>query len=176
MLWTEERSSLILRICIVKFKLKGNFKFERFGSNMVSIWTVLYIFVYNRACASSQSTYIRVPQCLSPRPNWDPPPPLPQESVSPRDQRGGHHSPAGEEVGGGGPKLDDWRKSLALCLICGESYTDVQQYRYQKNVNACDVLLNFRFSMHKHTICDIVHFLHYHCVFVIIPIVRNVAP
>jgi hypothetical protein len=37
-------------------------------------------------------TYIPVvAQCLSPRPNWDPPAPLPQASVSPpRNQRGEH--------------------------------------------------------------------------------------
>ncbi len=28
---------------------------------------------------------------------------------------GGAHSPSGE----GGPNSDDWRKSLALCLLCG---------------------------------------------------------
>jgi hypothetical protein len=30
---------------------------------------------------------------------------------------GGAHSPAGE--GWGSPNYDDWRKSLALCLLCG---------------------------------------------------------
>ena len=45
-----------------------------------------------------QSTYIpREPQCQSPRPNWDSPPPLPQANVG----------------------ADDWRKNLALCLLCG---------------------------------------------------------
>jgi hypothetical protein len=45
----------------------------------------------------TQSTYI---QCLSPRPNWDPPPPLPQGSVPPREPNGeGPHSPASEGVG-----------------------------------------------------------------------------
>ncbi len=44
----------------------------------------------------------RVPQCLSPRRNWDPPPPspLPQASVYPYEtEGGGKHSPAGEGVG-----------------------------------------------------------------------------
>jgi hypothetical protein len=50
----------------------------------------------------------RVPQCMSPRPNRDPP------TSSPK--RGGAHSPGGEGVGG--PNSDDWRKSLALCLLC----------------------------------------------------------
>jgi hypothetical protein len=42
---------------------------------------------------STQSTYIaRVPQCLSPCPTWDPPPPLPQASVPPQNQRGRGHA------------------------------------------------------------------------------------
>jgi hypothetical protein len=40
---------------------------------------------------SSQSTYkYRVPQCMSPRRNWDSPNPLPQESVPPKPKGGGH--------------------------------------------------------------------------------------
>ncbi len=55
--------------------------------------------------AVPQSTYIpREPQCLSPRPNWDSPPPLLQAIWR-----------------GGGPNSDDWRKGLALCLLCGLS-------------------------------------------------------
>jgi hypothetical protein len=38
----------------------------------------------------------------------------PNESVPPPEPRGG----AGEVVGGG-PNSDDWRKSLALCQLCG---------------------------------------------------------
>jgi hypothetical protein len=41
----------------------------------------------------AQSTYIlvpRLPQCLPHRPKWAPPPPLPQVSVAPRNQKGGH--------------------------------------------------------------------------------------
>ncbi len=34
---------------------------------------------------------------------------------------GGTHCPAGE--GGGGPRSDDWRKSLALCLLCDWNVT-----------------------------------------------------
>ncbi len=56
----------------------------------------------------------------APRPNWDPHTPSPaSECVPPEESRGGEaHSPAGERVGEGGPNPDDWRKSLALCLIC----------------------------------------------------------
>jgi hypothetical protein len=54
----------------------------------------------------------RGPQCLSPRPNWDLPPPLPQVSVALLPE------PKGGWVRGmGGPNWDDWRESLALCLI-----------------------------------------------------------
>jgi hypothetical protein len=56
----------------------------------------------------------RVPQCLSSRRNWD---------LPPRNQRGGGHSPADEELGGGGPNSDDWMKGLALCLLCGTTST-----------------------------------------------------
>ncbi len=46
------------------------------------------------------------------------PHPLPQASVSlPRNQRGETHSPSVEGVGVF--QSDDWRKSLALCLLCG---------------------------------------------------------
>ncbi len=50
-------------------------------------------------------TVPRVPQCLSPRPNWDPrhPPPASEcVSAPPEPKGGGTHSHVGEEVGGGG--------------------------------------------------------------------------
>ncbi len=62
----------------------------------------------------------RAPQCLSPRWNWDTPPPLPQARVYPPFppyQKGGTRSPGVR--GRGSPNSDDWRKSLALCLLCG---------------------------------------------------------
>jgi hypothetical protein len=64
-----------------------------------------------------QRTYIpRVPQCLRPRPNWDPPPALSQANVSPPPkQKEGTHSPADERVGG--PNSNDWKKSLAFCFL-----------------------------------------------------------
>ncbi len=43
-------------------------------------------------------TISRVPHCLSPHPNWVRPPPFPRASVSPPNQRGGQHSPAGERL------------------------------------------------------------------------------
>jgi hypothetical protein len=89
------------------------------GSNL-GLYSVLRLYSTSYVAYQAQSTYIpRVPQCLSPRPNWDPPPPLPQESVSPpprptylaitrtacQHEREGLNS-------------DDWRKSPALCLLC----------------------------------------------------------
>ncbi len=62
----------------------------------------------------------RVPQCMSPRRNWVlPPPPLPQASVplTPEAKGGGHTCLPVR--GWGSPNSDDWRKSLALCLLCG---------------------------------------------------------
>ncbi len=73
------------------------------------------------------STYVQyipgVPQCLSPRLNWDPHIPSPASvvcsSLKPKGG-GGAHSPDTRlrvrEWGGGGPNSDDWRKSLVFCL------------------------------------------------------------
>ncbi len=83
--------------------------------------------------AKSQSTYIpRVPQRLSSRTNWDTPP-LQSKRAPPPELKGWEtHSPAGEEVGG--PNSDDQRKNLALCLLCGIEYFQIQvfhkPYRY----------------------------------------------
>ncbi len=58
---------------------------------------------------------------MSPRRNWigTLPTPLSPASVllSPERGGGGAHSPACE--GWGSPNYDDWRKSLALSLLCG---------------------------------------------------------
>ncbi len=73
----------------------------------------------------SQSNYIyRVPQCMYPCRNWVPQP-LSRKRVCPPppNQRVGGQTSL--RVGGGGgwgsPNSDDWRKSLALCLLCGLS-------------------------------------------------------
>ncbi len=62
----------------------------------------------------------RVSQCLSPRPNWDPPPPLPQASVSALGPKG--DTLACGWGGREGSNSDDWRKSLskpiALSTLC----------------------------------------------------------
>jgi hypothetical protein len=40
------------------------------------------------------------------------------DCVSPRNPRGGGHTRQ-RVRGSGGPNFDDWRKNLALCLLCG---------------------------------------------------------
>ncbi len=71
----------------------------------------------------------RVPQCLSPRPNWDPkvrrrdnPVPSPSSGCAPppEPKGGGHTRLRVREVRG--PNSDDWRKSLALLLLCNFTY------------------------------------------------------
>ncbi len=53
------------------------------------------------------------------------PPPPPQVSVFPHGTTGEGHTHV--RVRWGGPNSDDWRKSLALCLLC--TYKDIQLYR-----------------------------------------------
>ncbi len=82
------------------------------GNTLLCIPTVAYTNVSTHEI--SYISYIRVKQCLSSRPNWDTPTPLlMQASVSPPEPKGGHTRRGWR---GGGPNLDDWRKSLALCL------------------------------------------------------------
>ncbi len=84
-------------------------------------WCSLSMYMYScpwcSCCRCCTNTYIsRVPQCLYPRPKWDPLA-LPQANVClPSHQRRGANSPAGEGVGG--PNSDDWRKSQVVCLLC----------------------------------------------------------
>ncbi len=71
-------------------------------------------------------TYIqRVPQCISPRRNWDSPNPSLASECAPPPQNpgGGAHSPAGEGLGES--QFRRLEKSLALFLLCGYS---VQYY------------------------------------------------
>ncbi len=66
-----------------------------------------------------------------------PPPPLPLTSVSlPLESKGGGaHFPACE--GWGSPDSDDWRKSLALCLLCGYAYRSLSA----KRIKQCRIFL-----------------------------------
>jgi hypothetical protein len=68
-----------------------------------------------------QSMLAKSEQAFSTLSNRLPSSPLSRASVSPPpswNQRGGQHSFAGE--GRGGANSDDWRESLALCLLCGD--------------------------------------------------------
>ncbi len=117
---------------------------------MSARWTVISSLFNAQRCGlcnlrnywwqTQQSTYIpRVPQCLSPRPNWDSPSPLPPASVSPPSsgtKGGGTHSPAGEVVVG--PSSNDWRNSrylghiyiFRLFLYCDFS----REVNYQRSI------------------------------------------
>ncbi len=69
-------------------------------------------------------TIPRVPESLSLRWNWDPPPPLPQMSVLPpgtKAWRGGGVHTRLRVRGWGSPNSDDWRESLVLTLLFGSS-------------------------------------------------------
>ncbi len=70
-------------------------------------------------CQANANKY-RVPQCMSPRRNWDSPTPLcrKRECPPPPEPKGvGDHTRL-RARGRGSPNSDDWRKSLALCLLC----------------------------------------------------------
>ncbi len=60
----------------------------------------------------------RVPQCMSPRRNWDSPTPSRvSECAPPPVTKGG--APRHTRLRGRGrPNYDDWRKSIALCVLC----------------------------------------------------------
>ncbi len=60
-------------------------------------------------------------ECMSPRRNWDSPnPSLASECAPPPQNRGwGGHTHSLRVRGWGSHNSDDWRKSLALCLLCG---------------------------------------------------------
>jgi hypothetical protein len=60
----------------------------------------------------------RAPQCISSRRNWDSPNPSPASEYAPPDQRVGGHTCL-RLRGWGSPNSDDWRKSVALCLLSG---------------------------------------------------------
>jgi hypothetical protein len=67
-------------------------------------------------------TYVSEVPSMSSRWNWEPPPPpLPPASVythRPPNQRMGEHIRL-RVRGWESPNSNEWRKSLALCLLCG---------------------------------------------------------
>jgi hypothetical protein len=78
------------------------------GSPASNRWATKYLWIQS------------IPQCMSPRRNWDSSNPSSASECAPRPFKpksgGTAHSPAYEGVGS--PNSDDWRKGLALCLLC----------------------------------------------------------
>jgi hypothetical protein len=74
---------------------------------------------------SSQSTYLKSThlQCMSPRRNWDSPNPSPARECAPTPGIKGRRHTRLRVKGWGSPNSDDWRKSLALCLLCAHPYS-----------------------------------------------------
>jgi hypothetical protein len=70
---------------------------------------------------------------MSPRRNWDSPDPsLASEfAPPPRSGRGGHTRL--RVRGWGSPKSDDWRKTFALCLLCGEQTPSAETFLHFMN-------------------------------------------
>jgi hypothetical protein len=96
-------------------------------------------FIFNEGGKLTLTKYVYIKSTTvygrSPRWNWDSPnPSLASECALPPRTKwgGGAHSPAGEGLGGGGggPNSDDWRKSLALCLL--SAYTPQYDQRWAK--------------------------------------------
>ncbi len=75
----------------------------------------------------------RAPQCMSPRRNWDSPNPSPasERGIPPGAKGGGHICLRLRSS-----NSDDWRKSLALCLLCACKHTgrkrSLRVYNYVK--------------------------------------------
>jgi hypothetical protein len=70
---------------------------------------------------STQRDYTipRAPECLFLCPNWLPPLPLPQASVSPPGTKGGGGQQSLAGARARNANSDDWRASPALCILCG---------------------------------------------------------
>jgi hypothetical protein len=73
--------------------------------------------------------------------------PLPQASVYPPQPKGRGHTRL--RVRGGGSNSDDWRKSLALCLLCGIPYSSPEFLHilwkmFSRNVQNKNVFTVFR--------------------------------
>jgi hypothetical protein len=119
--------------------------------------------------------YIRVPQCTSPRRNWDSPHPFSRQRLcpSPRTKGGGGHTRR-RARGWGSPNSDDWRKSLALSLLfaqdnCSKSQpthafitihsTGILRAKYSYSANAHLTVKMYPRDGWMHSHVDIVHIL-----------------
>jgi hypothetical protein len=93
------------------------------GSESGSVWSTSLSLPDPDSFVRAQSTYLyRVPQCMSPRRNWDSPTPyLATASVPLPRNRGGAHSPVAE--GSGESQYRRLETSLALYyLLCGQRH------------------------------------------------------
>jgi hypothetical protein len=79
------------------------------------VWSTKYIYTKSTTVYS-----------MSPRRNWDSPTPLSPASVPlPPEPKGGGACTRLRVRGWGSPNSKDWRKSLALCLLCGMKSANV---------------------------------------------------
>ncbi len=129
---------------------KRSRKFVKLWSSLFSVvWRILtWLVVCTRAWVSLQPgmaerghqdtlhrtkyTYIpRVPQCLSPRPNWDPPP-LPLVSVlSPPEPKGGYILANGWGGGGVPIRTTSEKKPSTLSTLCPAYNEDESETKWQ---------------------------------------------
>ncbi len=101
-LWLEVSTELLIwEVAVLCGLLDVHFNTMWCKRGQESGWPVLTT-ARKDPCWSTTSTYILyleyLSRCLSHRPNWEPPPPLPQASGSPPGTKGGTHSPASEGV------------------------------------------------------------------------------
>ncbi len=121
--------------------------FCSFWSSSVGKEVILLTYTVIILHSHFQSTHIPwVPQCLSPRPNWDPPLPLPQAIVPSRNQTGGGtHSPAGEGVKGGSQFGRLEKKPSTLPTLCSHPIISLLQFLSADAVTELDsdILVSF---------------------------------
>jgi hypothetical protein len=95
------------------------------------------------SCASTTCLVVKVqlgvPQCMSPRQNWDSPNPSLASECGPPPRTGGGGHTRLRVRGWGSHNSDDWRKSLTLCLLC-DSYIQKNYLAgifLSRNLSAC---------------------------------------
>ncbi len=112
---------------------------------------------YNRRWITLLYSIPRIPECLSLRPNWLPPPR--KRLFPPLEQYGGggaspgKHSLGGE--GAGGANSDVWRESLALCILC--ACNAVQYVKAYNAVQTCTLHIHRFMDRLRGVTCTIVN-------------------
>jgi hypothetical protein len=82
---------------------------------MTTSLVIYYSAFYFAGVIRKGITLRRVPEIISSRLNWVPPPPHLQASVSPPQVLGGRHTRKWGESGG--PNSDDWTETLVLYIV-----------------------------------------------------------